>query len=156
MPVNPSASDEVIVVVHPSWPFESLDSVAPRLRRSVRDRCELVLFRIADCLNRPVKPTAIVVGPFLCGGSFLSACAADSLRFIREAAQQEIDGGLDQESLREAGKRIAAKWQTPRRIRVCGFYRDLCCLEVLAGLAASGRHTLWIDRTLSRCAPPEA
>ena len=148
-------SAETLVIVHPSWPFESRGTMAPRLRAAVLRRSELILARLADLVTSGDAPSTVVVGPYLSMGSGLTDGAVESLRVIRESATHEVDGGLNRVSLQEAGRQIGRMWKAPRVFRVAGFYRDLCCLEVGSGLVAAGQHDVRFERELSRCAPPD-
>ena len=150
------SAPETLIIVHPSWPFETLAEVRRDLRMQVKARAELILCRLVDLLSVPARPVCVIVGPFLVSGGGLSPFAAEQLRILAAAADWRVNGGLRHAPLRHAGRIIAERWTQPRQLRIAGFYRDLCCAEIAEGAGYAGRHRIVIDRTLSRlCPPPE-
>lgn len=143
-----SGNKAVLVIVHPSWPWESSDDMPTRRRAVYLHRCSLILSRLADQVE--MFPTAIV-GPFLTSGAGLPKAAVDDLTLIAAQAVAAEEGRLDAD-LHAAGARLARRFPGARFI-VGGFWRDLCCEAVADGILASGADAR-LDRTLSRCAFP--
>ncbi len=151
MPATNQRTEEVLVLVHPSWPFESLAHVHPRFRKRLVERTGLILCRFEDAVAQSERPL-VIVGPYISGGSCIPAPAQESLRLLATLAAFEIDGGLQSASLQTAGGALHLQFNASR-YRIGGFFRDLCCLDVLVGLQRAGAN-VFLDRTLSRSVPP--
>jgi hypothetical protein len=147
---------EILVIVHPSWPWQTRHEVRSDVRSALLKRAELILARLVDLIAPKDRPYCALVGPFLNVGCGLSAFAIDQLRALSRDADMRLPGGLDRDSLVAAGRIIGVRWRQPRRVRIAGFYRDLCCAAVADGIRYSGAQEVILDRALSRACPPEA
>ena len=147
-------SPEVLIIVHPTSPWEFLMEVRRDLRRMTCGRAEIILERLVECLRRNPRLPCLLVGPYTAEPETLPMPVGRHLLRLRQRADWEISGGEDAAALQVAGAAIADHWPNPCRLRICGFWRDLCCDEVAAGARRVGRHLVVLDRTLSRVCPP--
>ncbi|MDD2765745.1 MAG: hypothetical protein PHE83_17420 [Opitutaceae bacterium] len=145
---------EILVIVHPSRPWEYRDEIQSRRRAAVLKRAELILEKLVNRLRLKRRPYTVMVGPYLNVGCGLSEHAIDQLRRLARLADVRLPGGRDRDSLYVAGIRIGCHGLRPRRVRVAGFYRDLCCEAVADGIRARCAHEVIIDRHLTRACPP--
>lgn len=127
--------NDVIVVVHPSFPWESRGDLPPHEREWHLQQCGLVLSRIAEAICLLPLENRILIGPYVQHASYLPELVTNDLVAISEAVPpMNIHGrryGVTE--LDEAAKSVAEQIQRlrhVRRIAIAGFYREMCCRRV--------------------------
>lgn len=136
----------VVVLVHPTWVFDTQDDFCPRDRSRVLRRASLILHRVAalDC-------KVVIVGPYSL--SRLDAASRDCLQSLIDSGSQVYESRGTWEPLRAVGRLIAKECGVETSFVVAGFYRDLCCSAVADGIADVTGLSPKKDRTLSMAMP---
>lgn len=133
-------TDDVIVVVHPSFPWESRGDLPPSEREWHLQKCGLVLNRIAEAVSIPPMGNRIIVGPYLRFASYLPELVSNDLDVLEKAVPaMNIHGRrYGVRELSEAAESVAEQIRRLRNIQrvvITGFYRDICCLQVANRIA---------------------
>jgi len=127
-------TNRAIVVVHPTWPWESRADIPVPLRFRFLERSGLLLSRIADHLDTVRESNRFLIGPFVNRASFLPNVVCVDILRVEKAVSASSTHGEDYslDSLDSAALKIASKiTKLPQvtEVFVIGFYRNAYCLH---------------------------
>lgn len=121
-----------IVVVHPTWPWESRGDYAPGQRARKLMRCGLILSRIADRLPELPSAYRFLIGPYINQASYLPKTVTADILTIEGAIPPVNTHG---DHYGNSHLDMAATWSayslsllpSLREVWVTGFWRESCC-----------------------------
>jgi len=144
-----------IVVIHPSWPWESRGDLPPHEREWQQHRCGIVLSRITEALSDISPEHRFLIGPFVRHASFIPEIVSEDIAAIEHAVPlvNTIGNHYGNEHLGRAVTAIATileRLPDSRTITVAGFLRSTCCARVAEQMSATlPRASVRISRSLS-------
>ncbi len=127
-----------VVIVHPSWPWESKADLPSVTREATLEQCGLILARLADEVEFGGK--SFVVGPWVSRASFLPQAVEEDIARIAARAIH-IKGGLGEENFHAAASDISRQLPDAAPIRLAGFWSNLCVHGVGCALQTYGHQT---------------
>ena len=127
-----------VVIVHPSWPWESRADLPSVTREATLEQCGLILSRLADEVEAGGK--CFVVGPWINRASFIPQVVEEDLARIAAGAIA-IKGGLGEEDFHAAAVGISRQLPDAAPVRMAGFWSNLCVNGVARALQTFGHQT---------------
>lgn len=113
---------EVLVVVHPTYPFRYIECYPQKAQARILRRAEVVLSNIAE---RPAV-RLFIVGPVDEESEHLTPIAVESIKKLM-LREHVLMNGMSVGDLRRVVAGLVRHFGKGCVLRIAGFYRDRCC-----------------------------
>jgi hypothetical protein len=127
-----------LVIVHPSWPWESRADMPRNTREASLEQCGMILARIADEVEEGGK--VFVVGPWVNRASYLPQWVEEDLARIRAGAIA-LKGGTGDADYNDTAAEISRQIPKGSRVRMAGFWGNICVAKMDQALVKHGHDT---------------